>query len=533
MDEKIYPENQWQVEPNPIKPTRDYSAAECFFAWLCMLVGYWFCRAFPVWTKPLGGFAVIALLFIAASVVLLLRGHKPGWGAVLSALSAVVIAASLILITNGFLRFLAYTYALAVFCYYVYAATGNSLQKGFSDFIAIDFLKALFVVPFYSFSHVFKAMFTGKGKRSGKLIGKVFVGMALAVVPTFAVALLLSYDKGFSDLLQRILNLDGFDILSHLFSFLFGIPVGMYLFGLYISSADGKCRETMTAETCQSSAERMKFVPAITALTAVLPLIFLYVVFFLSQWSYYMSGFTGVLPQNFSYAAYAREGFFQLCTVSVLNLLVLSAVIAFMRRGSCGTKVLFKVIAITLSLFTLVLIATAIAKLVMYINSYGLTPKRVYAAWFMVLLGVIFLLIIVRQFVRRLPVVASAIVVFALMFAALALPNADGCIAKYNVDRYVSGTLETVDVDAMEDLGLAAVPQMVRLLDILEEKDDTDPLYEDTRWFLYRIHTRYFEGDTPLFAWSIPYQQAKNAMAVLDMEAMRKEIFPTDELYRE
>jgi len=532
MDERMYPENEWQAEPVPMKPVRDYSAAECVFAWLCLLAGYLFCRAFPVWENPLGGFVVILLLFIAATVVLLRRGRKPGWGAVLAALSAVGIAASLILITNGFLRFLAYTYALAVFCYYVYAATGNSLQKGFSDFIAMDFLKALFVMPFYSLSHVFKAMFTGKGKRSGKLIGKVFVGMALAVVPTLLVALLLSYDKGFSELLERILDLDGFDILSHLFSFLFGIPVGMYLFGLYISSADGKCREAVTAETCRSTAERMKFVPAITALTAVIPLLFLYVVFFFSQWSYYMSGFTGVLPQDFSYAEYAREGFFQLCTVSVINLLVLSAVMAFMRRGSRGTSALFKAIAITLSLFTLVLIATAIAKLVMYIDFYGLTPKRVYAAWFMGLLAVIFLLIIVKQFAGKLPVVATAIVAFAIMFAGLTLPNIDGYIAKYNVDRYLAGTLETVDVDAMEDLGLAAVPQMVQLMDALEEQEDTGPLYQDTQWFLYRIYCRYFEADAPLFAWSVPYSQAKAAMAGLDMEAMTEALFPSTEEYR-
>lgn len=519
MDEKIYPENQWQVEPSPVKPARDYSAAECVFAWLCLLAGYWFCRAFPVWTKPLGGFAVIALLFIATTVVLLRRGSKPGWCVVPAAVSAVVIAASLILITNGFLRFLAYTYAIILYCYYVYAATGNSLQKGFSDFIAIDFLKALLVMPFCSLAHMFKAMFTGKAKRSGKLLMKVLAGIALAVVPTLIVSALLSYDKGFSDLLEKNLNLNGFDFLSHLFSFLFGIPVGMYLYGLYISSADGKCSGAMTAEKCRSAAEQMKFVPAITVLTAVIPLIFLYVVFFLSQWSYYISGFTGVLPQNFSYAEYAREGFFQLCTVSVLNLLVLTAVIAFMRRGSPGTRVLFKSIAMLLSLFTLILIATAIAKLVMYIGSYGLTPKRVYAAWFMGLLTVIFLLIIVRQFVGKLPVVAAAIVAFAVLFAGLTLPNIDGYIARYNVDRYLAGTLETVDVDAMEDLGLAAVPQMVRLMDVLEEREDTGPLYQDTTWFLHHIQQTYLQEDIPLFSWSIPYQQAKNAMAGLDMEA--------------
>lgn len=526
MDERMHPENQWQAEPVG-KPVRGYSAAECVFAWLCMLAGYLFCRAFPVWANPLGGFVVILLLFVAATAVLLGRGVRPGWGAVLAALSAVAISASLILTANGFLRLLAYTYAIIIYCYYVYAATGNGLKQGFSDFIAIDFLKALFVMPFCSFAHMFRAMFTGKAKRGGRLIGKVLLGMTLAVVPTLLVAVLLSYDEGFSELLGRILNLDGFDIFSHLFSFLFGIPVGMYLFGLYISSADGKCRGAMTAEKCQSAAKQVRFIPAVTVLTAVIPLLFLYVVFFLSQWSYYMSGFTGVLPQNFSYAEYAREGFFQLCAVSVINLLILTAVITFMRRGSRGTKALFKGIAIALSLFTLILIATAIAKLVMYIGSYGLTPKRVYAAWFMGLLAVVFLLIIVKQFAEKLPVVAAAIVVFAVMFAGLTLPNTDGYIAKCNMDRYLAGTLETVDVEAMGDLGLAAVPQMVRLLDVLEEQNDTGPLYEETQWFLYHIHCRYFEGDTPLFAWSLPYLRAKNAMAGLDIAAMMEDSFPS------
>ena len=49
------------------------------------------------------------------------------------------------------------------------------------------------------------------------------------------------------------------------------------------------------------------------------------------------------------------------------------------------------------------------------------------------------------------------------MFAALALPNADGYIAKYNVDRYVSGSLETVDVDHLSGLGSGAVPYLDRL----------------------------------------------------------------------
>ena len=118
--------------------------------------------------------------------------------------------------------------------------------------------------------------------------------------------------------------------------------------------------------------------------------------------------------------------------------------------------------------------------------------------------------------------VAAAIVAFAVLFAGLTLPNTDGYIARYNVDRYLAGTLETVDVDAMEDLGLAAVPQMVRLMDVLEDQEDKGTLYLDTTQCLHRIHRAYLREDASLFSWSIPYQQAKNAIEGLDMEAWVK-----------
>lgn len=50
-----------------------------------------------------------------------------------------------------------------------------------------------------------------------------------------------------------------------------------------------------------------------------------------------------------------------------------------------------------LSIFTLILIATAISKMVMYISVYGLTQLRFYTTWFMLLLAVIFVMIIVKQ----------------------------------------------------------------------------------------------------------------------------------------
>ncbi|MBQ8830702.1 MAG: DUF4173 domain-containing protein [Oscillospiraceae bacterium] len=504
--------NEIVIETVPVKPPREYKGYETVFAWLCLFAGYLFCKSFPVRNNPLGGFILILFLFITSTVVLKVKGAKFCALPIIAAISAVLVSSALILSANRTVCFFAYAYAIVIYCYYLYAVTGNSIKKGFTDFIAIDFIKALIVMPFESLGLIFKALFSGKAKKGGKFVLKIIIGVAIAAIPTVIVLGLLSYDDNFWNLLKKIFDFDGFDIFSHITSIIFGVPVGMYLFGAFVSASDNKCSTHMTAESCSNAYQKMKIAPAVTVIAAVLPVLFLYVVFFISQWSYYMSGFTGVLPEAFSYAEYAREGFFQLCIVSVINLLIISAVIVFMRRRNKGMSVLLKIISLIFSVFTLILIATAISKLVMYIDYYGLTPKRVHAAWFMAVLAVIFILVAVKQFVKKLNVVAVSIAVLVVMFAAIAVPNTDGFIAEYNVDRYLSGTLETVDAEAMEDLGLAAVPQMVRLAEILRERGDDRELYDETMDFLQRMNRRYFSEEPDLFTYTVPYVRAGEAL---------------------
>ena len=500
-----------------VKPNREYTAFECVFAWLCLFAGYLFCKAFPVRNNPLGGFVVILFLFIVSSVIFKIKGAKFKTLPVIAAISAVIVSGALILNANKTICFFAYVYAIVIYCYYVYALGENFVRKGFSDMIALDFIKALIIMPFASLGSIFKALFSGKAKKGGKFVIKVIIGIALTLIPTIMVLALLSYDDKFWDLMVKIFDFDGLDIFSHIASIIFGVPVGMYLFGGFVSSSDNKCDGCMTEEGCARAYSKMKIAPAVTVIAAVLPILFIYVVFFISQWSYYVSGFTGVLPENFSYAEYAREGFFQLCTVSVINLIIIVAVITFMKKKSKAAAVLLKIISLIFSVFTLVLIATAIAKLVMYIDYYGLTPKRVHAAWFMAVLAVIFILISIKQFAKKFNVVAVSIAVLVVMFALIALPNVDGFIAKYNVDRYLDGTLESVDIDAMEDLGLASVPQMVRLVKTLEQSGEDTALLSGAIKFLRRIESRYFTEDPDLFTYTLPYIKAKEAIEQIGM----------------
>lgn len=164
-----------------------------------------------------------------------------------------------------------------------------------------------------------------------------------------------------------------------------------------------------------------------------------------------------------TYAEYARRGFFELCSVAAINLAVIGVAYLITKRvEEKSVPKGLKVEILLVCTFTILLIATALSKMVLYIHYYGLTQLRVYTSWFMALLLFIFILIGVRQFVKF---NGSRIVIigFVLSFLILTYSNVDGMIAKYNIDRYREGTLISVDVEALKELSDGAVPHMYDL----------------------------------------------------------------------
>lgn len=524
MNENTNPQSQYvsAVQPEQTTETnlpRSFTKLEIIFAWLSFAFGYLFCRAFPVSDSPFGGFLFVFILFVVTAVILRLKGCKFTAMPIVLAISAIAVSVSLIISVNGFIYFFAYSYALVVYCYFIYAVAGKTLQSGFSEFILADFFKALFLTPFFAFTQLFKGMFSGKASSSGKFISKALLGIVLAIVPTAIVLTLLCYDDSFNELLLKIFDFSFDDIFSHIFSLIFAIPIGMYIYGLFISSSDKICEDVMTVEECRKTYKSARIAPTVTILVATIPVLLVYVIFFISQIDYYISGFTGYLPSNLSYAQYAREGFFQLCIVSVINLVMILLALLLTKRKTEKTPVSLKILTIIYCVFTLILISTAISKMVMYIDYYGLTQKRVYATWFMILLAVIFIIIALKQFVPKLKAIASGFAVCVVLFAVLALSNIDAHIASYNVDRYLNGTLQRFNVKDMEELGDSAIPEMVRLYEALYEKKENSELnggsksvYNNLKNHLEKKAVYFEELDGEIFSLTIPTIRARNSL---------------------
>ena len=504
----MYPE---QNDPTnqPQKPI--YSVVDTVYAWICLLMAFLFRQSLPVAEHPLGGFLLILTLFLSGFVILRIKKKKLSPVCIFSAVSSMVIGSALVLSGTEFLIKLSMTYCLASYCYFLYAALGNRIEEGFSDYVYIDFVKILFILPFRSIGAIFPALSNKSEKKSFQFFLRFLGGVGIAIIPTLLVLFNLSYDASFVKLLENIFTVESEPIRRTIKSLILTLPLAMYGFGLYASSDRQLLHSKMNAESCQRGLQKAKFLPQLTAAVSVTPILFLYVVFFISQWKYYVSGFTGNLPADFSYAEYARQGFFELCAVSVINLLLIVGIAFFIKRGKNGGSVILKIVATVFCLCTLILISTAIAKLVMYIQYYGLTPRRIYAMWLMVLIGIVFLLIALGQFIRKFKAVAASFTVAIVLFAALGVCNVNALCANYNTNRYLSGSLETVDVVALQELGDSAIPALVQLANAVDREEQPQLAYQIDRILNCRAAEFEKEEFSP-FSFCVPSAMAKAAL---------------------
>ena len=502
-----YTKNYGDYPSDPVP--RTFSGGESAFAWISFICGYLFCRFYTFSARPLGAFLLTLILTAASGGFILHQKKKLSFLSCVIGISTVTLAFSMLFSQNEALCFLSRAYCIVSYIFFVYTATSNlcDAKKGIGDMLIFDFIRALFVLPMLSLGEIYRASFAKRSKGSKALL-HVIIGLGVTVIPSAIIVSLLSFDKSFTDMLKSIFNFKLEQIASNFISIIFGVPVGMYIFSAYVSGIDRKASSVFNESGRKRASESLKIMPQITAAVAATPILILYVIFFISQWNTYFSAFSGVLPDNTIYSEYARSGFFELCWVSVINLILITLAGVFTKRKSENTGIIVRLLIGVMSLFTLLLISTAMSKMILYIDAFGLTPKRVYSSLFMILLAIVFVFIIIRQISRRFNLAFAIVCVSVIMLTVTAFSNIDGQIAKYNIDRSVEGTL-TLDVSATFELGDAAIPYLVNYYENLPK---TDPLRDE----IYNRLSVYANKDKiGLFEFTFTHKKAERALEEL------------------
>lgn len=346
--------------------------------------------------------------------------------------------------------------------YWVVSATGMSLMGRTSDWLPFDGLNALVSVPLRNAGSQYRSLSIlrqtkSKGERHFFSIG---LGILLAaIVIAMVLPLLVAADSGgFSRIAESIWRY--FEALQQgtielTVQALLAIPTAAYLFALVVGCAH-KRGARVTPEQAETALESARILPAATVHTLLALVSGLYLIFIGSQLPYFFSAFVGKRPEGWLvYSEYARNGFFELSGIAVINLVVL--VLANLGgRASRQTSLALRLLNTLLATLTLLLIATAQSKMVLYIDVYGMSVRRLLPCVFMIFLAVIYACVVVLQR-RSFSIMRLAAGVGAVMFCLLCLVDPDGLVTRYNANRYLAGTLPGFDVEILARSGPAGV----------------------------------------------------------------------------
>ena len=390
------------------------------FAGLYVILGIlmWNCLCMENFARGLSMFSILYIITVLAYAGLKkfpITGEKIFWTLILLGIS----------LPYGFYSVFDFGQTLMIFlvaAYWTLVITEGLLWKGQpSSWILLDSWNGLIALPILNFLCQIRLIFqTFSEKREEKKDWRmVLLGIVISIPALLIIVPILSQaDTGFRSLVAAILDLLGADFRILIWRGIVGILLGAFMFGtLYGGVYKRHVKEEACIRFHEESGRIFRFVPDIAVLTFGMIVSAVYVLFIGLQARYLFSAFFGILPEAYTYAQYARQGFFELCVIALLNASFLTAMNGCAKTPRRKNRGLLLENGI-LGALTLLLLATAASKLGMYIVAYGFTVKRCISSVFLIWLFLVFILVLIYQ-KKDIPLIRWAVFAGAVFFTLL------------------------------------------------------------------------------------------------------------------
>ena len=286
----------------------------------------------------------------------------------------------------------------------------------------VGVLRAVFVKPFTAIGAYFRAfagLFHAKEKGSGKngWIG-LAVGLPLVVV---VLALLSSADAGMARLIGGVFAT--VSIWEWFWRAVVILVSSMLIYSLFLNLTWGK----PDADLVPVKQNWKLAGPGVV----IGLLLFAYALFTYVQFTYL---FGKTLPVDFTYSQYAREGFDQFLAVTLINFTVLGVSLVKSEPGRA-----IKVLQTLLIAASLIVLASAAWRMLLYIGAYGLTIRRVLPLWLMIYFAFLAVLGVVRVYREKTPFLRIGAFALIYWFVALLCVNWDALMNSYNLANGFGG----------------------------------------------------------------------------------------------
>lgn len=217
-------------------------------------------------------------------------------------------------------------------------------------------------------------------KEKNKKIVNVILGLAIGAGISFVILLLLTsaddYFDAFLDKFSISFNLDISNIILFIiwFIIMFSISLNVY------KNKDIKMKEF-----------GLKKIDNTIIITVLSVINFVFVLFLISEISKLCGNFLQ-LPKGYIYSSYAREGFFQLLFVTLINFSIISFLM-YKTNGIKENRIVRNLIFLLIA-FSIILIFNSYYRMYLYIDKFGFTVLRLQVMLFLTMEVVLFGVII-------------------------------------------------------------------------------------------------------------------------------------------
>lgn len=333
-----------------------------------------------------------------------------------------------------------------------------------------------------------------KGAKNTQVL-YVLAGAGISI-PLIAVVLVMlsSADVIFAESMNAVFGkIDGWDVFCCI---LWSVVVFFFSYGMASLLEERGLNENVK--------DRRTGQPVIAiSATAVIALIYVY--FCVIQVVYLFAGY-GTLPEGYTYAQYARQGFFQLLFICLMNLVLVLIGLGFFRQSRT-----LKGILLVISLCTFVMTASSAYRMLLYISVYQLTFLRIFVLWALFVIALLMVGIIGKTLKNAFPLFRYGLAVITCCYLVLSFGQPDYWIARYNISAYVKQEKENgdpehaVDTWYLKNLSADAAPVIMsagsveRYLAYEEGKNgEAENLYMSS-WDVYYIERQKEQADRMSF----------------------------------
>jgi hypothetical protein len=318
------------------------------------------------------------------------------------------------------------------------------------------------------FQLLFGAFLQSKANRNNKTYLKIALGLLIALPLLLIILYLLSsadaiFQKQVSDLGGLFQHVDLGQIIFHAVWIVF---VALYIFSYIRGLQFPKLHEKDILDLQWNEGEgelvvrKKPFALDTTIVMTVLVVVnAVYLLFTIVQFSYFFTAGDGALPDGTTYAAYARKGFAELIVVTLINFSLLLSAINWVHNETNRVGSWLRGMLSLLVCSSIVMLISAHLRLSLYEEAYGYTSLRILVHAFMIFLGILLALALMRVWYAKLPLLKQYILVTLASFVLLNFINIDMLITSNNLTRY--SHTGKIDLEYIGSLSEDIIPTLV------------------------------------------------------------------------